>query len=128
MKSQTAQLAKTVETPLTAAPGVSLSVDTDALAARLVPALADALAERFRAELAIGDDLLLTPTETSKMMARSGKTLEFWRSIGIGPRPTRLGGRSIAYRLGDVRAYIVEASARHGPARVSDIEIGVPAE
>ena len=57
------------------------------------------------------------------MLARSGKTLEFWRSVGIGPRTVRLGGRALAYRLGDLRAYIAEAATARGPARISDIEV-----
>jgi hypothetical protein len=125
---RTPKQAGSPQTTQGASPGsVSLCVDTDALAARLVPALTDALAERFRCELAAGDDLLLTPTEAGRMLARSGKTLEFWRSVGIGPRTVRLGGRALAYRLGDLRAYIAEAATARGPARVSDIEVATAA-
>jgi predicted DNA-binding transcriptional regulator AlpA len=107
-------------------PGVTLNVDTDALARALVTPLAEAITERFRCEIAAGDDLLLTPAEASKMLARSNKTLEFWRSIGIGPRTVRLGARALAYRLGDLRAYIAEAATARGPARISDLEASAP--
>lgn len=51
----------------------------------------------------------MTDTLTEKELATRWKlttrTLQGWRSKGIGPRFVRLGERSIFYRLSDVQAY-----------------------
>jgi hypothetical protein len=92
-----------------------------AIAQALAPQLAEEIAKKLRVQLLAGDDALLTPAEAREFLRRSDSTLEFWRSVGIGPRFVRLGARGIAYRLGDLRAYIAETS--RGPARLTDIEI-----
>jgi hypothetical protein len=94
---------------------------TAAIAQALVQPLAEEIAKKLRIQLLAGDDCLLTPSEAQEFLRRGSSTLEFWRSVGIGPRFVRLGPRSIAYRLGDLRVYVAEAA--RGPARLTDIEI-----
>jgi hypothetical protein len=96
-------------------------VSAAAIAKALAEPLAEEIAKKLRVQLLAGDDALLTPTEAREFLRRSDSTLEFWRSVGVGPRFVRLGARGIAYRLGDLRAYITETS--RGPARLTDIEI-----
>jgi hypothetical protein len=96
-------------------------VSADAIAQALAEPLAEEIAKKLRVQLLAGDDALLTPGETHEFLRRSHSTLEFWRSVGIGPRFVRLGARGVAYRLGDLRAYIAETS--RGPVRPSDVEI-----
>jgi hypothetical protein len=94
--------------------GVSVGVSIEALAEALAPQLAKAIAPQLAEELAkklkipllAGDDCLLTPAETEEFLNRAGSTLELWRSTGVGPRYVRLGSRGVAYRLGDLRAYV----------------------
>lgn len=55
----------------------------------------------------MGDDTLLTPRQVAKALTISKRTLERWRQDGSGgPRCVKLGDRRVAYRLGDVRAYV----------------------
>jgi hypothetical protein len=96
-------------------------VNADAVAKALAPQLAEEIAKKLRVQLLAGDDALLTPAEAQEFLRRGGSTLEFWRSVGIGPRFVRLGARSVAYRLGDLRSYVNDVS--RGPARLTDIEI-----
>jgi hypothetical protein len=91
------------------------------IAKALAEPLAEEIANKLRVQLLAGDDALLIPAEAREFLRRSDSTLEFWRSVGIGPRFVRLGARGIAYRLGDLRAYIAETS--RGPVRLTDIEI-----
>jgi hypothetical protein len=93
----------------------------NSIAEALAPRLAEEIANKLRIQLLAGDDALLTPAEAREFLRRSDSTLEFWRSLGIGPRFVRLGARGVAYRLGDLRAYIADTS--RGLARLTDIEI-----
>ena len=52
---------------------------------------------------------LLTTREAATHLAVSPRTLEGWRRVGKGPRPTALG-RLVRYRTADVIAYVMEAS------------------
>jgi hypothetical protein len=99
----------------------NVDVSAEAIAGALAEPLAEEIAKKLRVQLLAGDDALLTPGETHEFLRRSHSTLEFWRSVGIGPRFVRLGARGVAYRLGDLRAYIAETS--RGPARPTDVEI-----
>jgi hypothetical protein len=96
-------------------------VSAEAVARALAEPLAEEIAKKLRVQLLAGDDALLTPAEAREFLRRSDSTLEFWRSVGIGPRFVRLGARGIAYRLGDLRSYVNEVA--RGPARLTDIEI-----
>jgi hypothetical protein len=111
-------IARALAPPVAETRDAGLTAD---VAKALAAPLAEEIAKRLRIQLLAGDDALLTPAEAREFLRRSDSTLEFWRSVGIGPRFVRLGARGIAYRLGDLRAYIAETS--RGPARPTDIEI-----
>jgi hypothetical protein len=111
-------IARALAPPIAEMPDAGLTAD---IAKALAAPLAEEIAKRLRIQLLAGDDVLLTPAEAREFLRRSDSTLEFWRSVGIGPRFVRLGARGIAYRLGDLRAYIAETS--RGLARPTDIEI-----
>jgi hypothetical protein len=57
-----------------------------------------------------GDDRLMTPQETAKVLGTSLSTLTRNRAGATDSVPTlafvRIGRRSIRYRLSDVRAYL----------------------
>lgn len=53
-----------------------------------------------------GDRALLTPAETASALRVSTKTLERWRSLGLGPKTTKIGPRRLAYRVVDVLAFV----------------------
>lgn len=86
-------------------PAAADIVDAETLAAALAPRIAAELVARLRIDILAGDDLILSADEASRVLGRSPKTLELWRSTGSGPRWIRLGLRAIAYRLGDVKSY-----------------------
>jgi hypothetical protein len=111
-------IARALAPPVAEMPDAGLTAE---IAKTLAAPLAEEIAKRLRIQLLAGDDALLTPAEAREFLRRSDSTLEFWRSVGIGPRFVRLGARGIAYRLGDLRTYIAETS--RGPARPTDIEI-----
>lgn len=47
----------------------------------------------------------LTEKELAARWKMTARTLQTWRSKGIGPRFIRIGERSIFYRMSDVAAY-----------------------
>lgn len=81
-------------------------LDPDALASAIAARLADEIADRMRLDALAGDDVVLPPVEAARLLRRSEKTLEFWRSTGSGPIHIKIGMRGIGYRLGDLRHYI----------------------
>lgn len=54
----------------------------------------------------MGGASLLTVAETAEALRLDKRTLENWRSLGKGPRATRIGTRRIAYRVRDVLAFV----------------------
>lgn len=46
----------------------------------------------------------LTQVELARRWSVSARTLEKWRSLGLGPAYIKIGGR-VRYRLADVTAY-----------------------
>ena len=58
-----------------------------------------------------GDDALLTPIQTAKELTLNVRTLERYRSLGQGPRWTRVGAKRVAYRIADVRQFILAGQA-----------------
>lgn len=100
-------LAGAVEQHIRAASGV------ETLAAALAPKIAETLtgqlaaevAARLRIDVLAGEDLILSRQEAARFLGRSEKTLELWASRGTGPNVTRLGPRSIGYRVGDLRKF-----------------------
>ena len=60
---------------------------------------------------------LLDEHEVARMLKRSVKTLRNDRSLGRGPRYVRVG-RSVRYRLEDVRAYLSSRIGGSGAAVV----------
>lgn len=79
--------------------------DAETLAAELAPRIAAELVARLRIDVLAGDDLILSPAEAARVLGRSVKSLELWRSLGTGPRPVQIGMRSVGYRMGDLRTY-----------------------
>jgi DNA-binding transcriptional MerR regulator len=57
---------------------------------------------------------LLSSADVAKVLDVSQRTLEFWRSAGIGPAYVKVGKR-VRYRPADVEAY-VEAQRQGGDA------------
>jgi predicted DNA-binding transcriptional regulator AlpA len=80
--------------------------EAEGLAAALAPAVARLLADHLRLEVMLGDDVVLSTAEAARIIGVSGKTLELWRSQGSGPRWINIGPRGVAYRVGDLRAYV----------------------
>lgn len=60
-----------------------------------------------------GGASLLTPAETAIVLRLEPHTLANWRSLGKGPRVTRVGTRRIAYRVRDVLAFVDGTSVDH---------------
>ena len=48
-------------------------------------------------------DILFTRRETAKILKTSEPTLERWASLGIGPRPVKVGPRAVRYTLAELR-------------------------
>ncbi|WP_313008910.1 helix-turn-helix transcriptional regulator [Stutzerimonas nitrititolerans] len=51
------------------------------------------------------DDALVTAAEAAAFLRLKVNTLAWYRCKGCGPSFVRIGGTSIRYRLGDIRAY-----------------------
>ena len=56
-------------------------------------------------------DILYTRREAARYLKKSEPTLERWAAQGIGPRPRKIGPRTIAYTLADLRAFVASAQA-----------------
>ena len=54
----------------------------------------------------MGEFELLTPEEVAKALRVSVATLQKWRSLGYGPRWTRLERKAVRYFPKDVRAFM----------------------
>jgi predicted DNA-binding transcriptional regulator AlpA len=50
-------------------------------------------------------DVLLTRPEAAQYLRKTVPTLERWSRDGVGPRPIKMGPRSVFYRLCDLRAF-----------------------
>lgn len=83
------------------------------IAGEIADAIIEAATRRASAASIAGDDALLSEDEAAGILATRPKTLQHWRSTGFGPRIIRISPNRIAYRLGDLKAYI--ASAARGP-------------
>jgi hypothetical protein len=57
-------------------------------------------------------DDLLTPAETARLLRNSVKTLERWRSQGVGPPYVKQHGFKIGYRRSDLAAYLAACVVR----------------
>ena len=60
---------------------------------------------------------LLTPDEAAEWLRSKERTLERWRSDGVGPAFVRLG-RRVAYRLEDLQAWVERQTRQHNRASV----------
>lgn len=49
---------------------------------------------------------LLTTREVAELARVHPKTVERWRYEGVGPRPVKLGPRTVRYRRTDVRRFL----------------------
>jgi hypothetical protein len=83
------------------------------IAGEIADAIIDAATRRAAAASIAGDDALLGEDEAAAILSTRPKTLQHWRSTGFGPRIVRISPNRVAYRLGDLKAYI--ASAARGP-------------
>ncbi len=50
----------------------------------------------------LGKETLLDEKEAASALRRSKRTLERWRSLGLGPKVTKIGGRRVAYTVGSI--------------------------
>jgi len=69
--------------------------------------------------------MLLTPNEAADVLAISRRTLERWRSMGVGPAFVRVSGNThyscIRYKLEDLKRYIHERTEQPGDTGGKDI-------
>ncbi len=72
--------------------------------------------QQWPGQFAGGDDrdILLTRAEAAAYLRRSVPTLEAWAREGTGPPITRLGPRSVRYRLSGLRAWIEAGTGTGG--------------
>ena len=52
-------------------------------------------------------DKILIPEEVAPMVRRPPATLQYWRSMGIGPKYGKIAGR-VVYRQRDVEQWVAE--------------------
>jgi predicted DNA-binding transcriptional regulator AlpA len=52
------------------------------------------------------DRRLRTPAETAEQLRVSARTLADWRYRGVGPKHIRISRRTVAYRQGDIDAWL----------------------
>jgi predicted DNA-binding transcriptional regulator AlpA len=55
-------------------------------------------------------DILYTRREAAEYLKKSEPTLERWAKLGIGPKPIKLGPRSVRYTLRSLR----QTAGEHG--------------
>lgn len=82
----------------------------------LVEAIAEHVAEvvyrRLRADVLMGDDLLISEDELAEIMRRNPEASRTWARIQFGPSHVRIAGsRKRHYRIGAVRHYLDEVRA-----------------
>ena len=76
-----------------------------------------------------GNEVLLNPAQLGEWLGVTRRTVDKWRSMGIGPQALRIGPRKVLYRKSDVLAWLdtsaiplsgnseqSENSQRKGPA------------
>ncbi|WP_432744375.1 helix-turn-helix domain-containing protein [Methylobacter sp. G7] len=56
--------------------------------------------------LSFSDDVLATPAEAATLIRINAATLQKWRSTGENNIPYIKIGRSVRYRVSDLRAYV----------------------
>ncbi len=56
--------------------------------------------------LTFNDDVLATPDEAAKLIKINASTLQKWRSTGENSIPFVKIGRSVRYRVSDLKAYV----------------------
>jgi predicted DNA-binding transcriptional regulator AlpA len=59
----------------------------------------------------MGPSTLLLPFEAADALRISKRTLERWRSQGIGPPPIRIGLRKTAYRAADLLEFSEQSNS-----------------
>ncbi len=59
-----------------------------------------------KAALSFNDDVLATPEEASALIKINAGTLQKWRSTGENNIPFVKIGRSVRYRVTDLKAYV----------------------
>ena len=57
-----------------------------------------------------GNEVLLSPEQLGEWLGVTRRTVDKWRSMGIGPQALRIGPRKVLYRKSDVLAWL-DASA-----------------
>ena len=70
-----------------------------------------------------GDDDLLTPPETSRVLRIAVQTLAKWRVYGFGPKFVRLTGNRVFYRRSDIDGFIA-ANEFHSTAEADSVQRG----
>ena len=93
--------------PKTALPDIT----TDTLEA-LAERVADIVYKRLRADVLMGDDLLVSEDELAEIMKRNPEAARTWARIQFGPSHVRVAGsRKRHYRIGAIRHYLEEVRA-----------------
>jgi hypothetical protein len=62
------------------------------------------------------DDPLFLPTEAAKKLRSNPRTLERWRTAGVGPSFVKIGHR-VAYRGSDLSSYLDRQTRTHTAAK-----------
>ena len=63
--------------------------------------------------MSIMADVLLTQHQAADRYCVTTKTLQRWRTQGVGPRYIRIGSRQVRYREADCDAYDARQSFNH---------------
>lgn len=63
-------------------------------------------------ELLTDNAALLTPTEAAAYLRSNARTLERWRSMGVGPAFVKIG-RRVAYTRHALKEFVVSQTRRH---------------
>lgn len=56
------------------------------------------------------NEKLMTENEVSEALGIKPRTLQCWRLLGQGPKPTKLSSKTIRYRVKDVRDWLDNVS------------------
>jgi excisionase family DNA binding protein len=65
----------------------------------------------------VHESKLLTEDEAAELVGLSVRTLQAWRSRGVGPAYVHVG-RKVRYRLSDINRWISANTVTHGAAGV----------
>jgi len=66
------------------------------------------------------DQSLLTRKEAAAMLGIQYQTLAKWACLGIGPKITRIGSKTIRYRVCDIEDFIRQSETQATPAPIQD--------